>query len=152
MKYILLLILFIAPMLAMAQNPCYVKFTYDDSGNRIKREFVCEPVDTIINNGPSGGGGGSSRPIMEPEEENALLAFDFIVSPNPGSGLFTLEIVGLEEVEGTIEVFNSMYGLLLQRPLQRFYEKIDLRSYASGVYYFRLRTAKGVLTKKVIRR
>ena len=31
---------------AKCQIQCFIKYTYDSSGNRIKREYVCEHDDT----------------------------------------------------------------------------------------------------------
>jgi Secretion system C-terminal sorting domain len=46
MKHItLIFVLVFGFNLMQAQTPCYIKYTYDDAGNRIKREFVCQPYE-----------------------------------------------------------------------------------------------------------
>ncbi|MCF8328557.1 MAG: T9SS type A sorting domain-containing protein, partial [Bacteroidales bacterium] len=55
--------------------------------------------------------------------------------PNPGEDYFNLDMpIG----KGTLQVFNQNGQLLFKQPLTKGRNKIDMKPYASGIYYLRL--------------
>lgn len=82
------------------------------------------------------------------EEED----FSFEIYPNPGDGLFTLEIPQQLTANGTVEVYNSTGQLVLVQE-NRYQNRltIDLGQFPKGIYSLRMRTAENsVIFGKII--
>ncbi len=143
-KLIVTIALIAIAKFATAQNPCYIKYTYDASGNRIKREFICAPLDSVI-------GGTTTDPDCCPGSKlagNNKAPFDFNVYPNPTTGIFNLSIDG-SVYDAIITIHNSV-GVLLQKfSTNDAFLELTLREYASGVYYISVQTNTMKITKKV---
>ena len=76
----------------------------------------------------------------------ASLAADFHISPNPGKGLFTLAFASTEDPATQLVVSDLQGRQLSTLALSgQSSEKLDLQFLPNGVYWLRLRTAKGKL-------
>lgn len=76
----------------------------------------------------------------------ASLAADFHISPNPGKGLFTLDFASTEDPATQLVVSDLQGRQLSTLALSgQSSEKLDLQFLPNGVYWLRLRTAKGKL-------
>jgi Secretion system C-terminal sorting domain len=133
-----------------AQTPCYVKYHYDASGNRIKREFICAPYDDPPNL-PDGSltGNGSQRKasvqLATPESDN----FDFVAMPNPAVDFLNMEVP--EQVQASIQsvIITDVTGSIVFKEYH-FTSRVELTALAAGVYYITLRTVNHMATKKVV--
>jgi len=75
-------------------------------------------------------------------------AAQIILYPNPVSNILNIRA---EESVDAYEVYN-IYGKLLQHANSAGQKiQIDLGTYATGVYFIKLKTASGVATKKVVK-
>jgi hypothetical protein len=69
------------------------------------------------------------------------------VYPNPSSGIFTVELKN-SVAKGDIEVYNVMGEKVYQSAFSSS-GKIDLSSQSKGIYFIQLRTAQGIVVKKI---
>jgi len=159
-KYIVILSTILLPFFVEAQNVCYIKYTYDASGNRVQREFFCGAPDTTsggtAGNGTTGGGGGTSSKrlptiIQNPKGED-LGNYDFLVSPNPSNGKYKISLLNKELIGKTLEILNSGGIRILNQKLDNSQIWIDITQHANGVYYFYIRDEEHSKTKMVIKR
>lgn len=75
---------------------------------------------------------------------------DFQIFPNPGSGKFTLKLKGDQSVFH-VEIIN-VAGLVIKEFNSNYNSPliIDLSEQKKGIYFLRLRTENGLITKKII--
>lgn len=72
------------------------------------------------------------------------------ISPNPSSGIFNIQCKELH-IEG-IEVFNLLGDLVFNmEKINSVESKIDLSSYANGLYTVRINTKEGIIQQKLIK-
>jgi len=74
----------------------------------------------------------------------------FVLSPNPGNGLFTLRM--LEPAE-SFEVFNIQGMTIMQEPVPNGLDIkiIDLSGYQNGIYFLRVNNARKTYVSKIIK-
>jgi hypothetical protein len=79
---------------------------------------------------------------------------DLDIYPNPNNGTFTVQLSAAEPHESNIELIN-MQGkvvykdrIMLLKGLNS--EKIQLEQFANELYYLRVVSEKGIVTKKVL--
>jgi hypothetical protein len=89
--------------------------------------------------------------LLTPELAN----MDMRIFPNPSKGLFQIDIIGMENADYDLEIYNAVgskvYGKQISysgNDLQSY--KIDLRSYAKGVYIVRLHSKGQIKVKRII--
>lgn len=70
-------------------------------------------------------------------------AKSFKVYPNPSSGIFNINGDGILEME----VRNIVGGLIIQNGLN----SVDLSKYPNGIYLVKLKTEKGIVSKKIVK-
>jgi hypothetical protein len=78
---------------------------------------------------------------------------DFKVTPNPGSGLFKLNLDFVSSQNVNIKV-TDINGRLVQEINDNILSKqltLDLRNNASGVYLLSISTSEGVLVRKLVK-
>jgi len=154
-KYLTILTILLFPLFMEAQNVCYIKFTYDASGNRIQREFYCGKPDVDDGSEPDPGGGGHARPakIAPSDATNfKVTEFDFAVSPNPSNGKYKVSLLHENLIGSTLDILDSKGHSIHSMKLDAKEFWIDITRYANGAYYFYLRDEKQSKTKKVIKR
>ena len=104
MKRLLFIILMLGCMVsAYTQNK--IKYTYDESGNRIKKEIVLSSTRSLLS---------------EDDEQEAyteeIQSHQITIYPNPTKGLLNVKIAGLDKINGQISIYN-MGGKLCIRLL-----------------------------------
>ena len=75
------------------------------------------------------------------------------IYPNPGSGLFTVDMVLPETQDITLTVFNSHGKLMMQRTEKEISDKkilLDLQGMSAGLYFVNISTNEGNKTQKII--
>jgi hypothetical protein len=123
----------------LAQDPCFIKYTYDASGNRINRSFVCEPYE-IIPPLPN-------RPATTMESK-AQSADDFIVTPNPSQGDFKLTLINIRTTT-KLTIYNHLGQIIKICNNVQHEDHIDLSKQSPGVYYFVLDYNRKKVTRKL---
>lgn len=71
------------------------------------------------------------------------------VRPNPSKGIFMLDVKNANTQSAQVEVYSMMGERVYAAPLHESMQ-IDLSAQAEGVYFVQVRTAAGLLTKKII--
>lgn len=85
-------------------------------------------------------------------EENKSIS-EINIFPNPNSGLFTLDIVGLHGAT-SINVYSSVGELIHSNQLDLqgvFAQEINLNGHADGIYFIKITNDKETIIKKVIK-
>lgn len=83
--------------------------------------------------------------------------FSPVVYPNPGFGIFNVDIYSEENSTGSMDVFNSIGQLILEQPVSvvagHNLSAIDLSGFDEGIYTLRLSIGKTgeIFTKKLVK-
>jgi hypothetical protein len=76
------------------------------------------------------------------------------IFPNPTSGLLNIEFDNVDNKFSSISVLNvlgdKIYNDNLENETIRYSSQIDVSSYSNGIYFVRLTTKDGFVTKKII--
>lgn len=76
-----------------------------------------------------------------------------LISPNPSTGKFTLQIPQEEESENpnyTIEIYNILGEKILQSEIQNSKSLIDLSSHPKGIYFLKIQSGENIYTEKIV--
>ncbi len=125
--------------------PCYIKYTYDASGNRINRKFICAPVDDPCTNCPL-----PQIAVQNAESQSSTDMIDYKVYPNPGSGLFFIQFQNIK-TEAGMYVYNSLGQIIYAKVAIEDNDSVDLSKQPSGLYYFVLKTNGKLINKSVVK-
>lgn len=105
---------------------------------------------------PHAGMGMKGKIIVNPSSlsiEKTEARTTFSVSPNPSSGLFTIQLSSNAAViSGQAEVFNLLGERVLQLELNGTQTNVDLSSFDRGIYFVKLKMGEAVLTQKLVLR
>jgi len=85
--------------------------------------------------------------------DNSDLMSSMNVYPNPTNGKFTVNISNVEATDMTLELVNISGQVVYRNEVKAAYtynEDIDATTFAKGVYYLKVNTAKGVKVEKVV--
>lgn len=135
---ILLLIFLIMPLYMIGQNK--IKYSYDDAGNRIKREIVLSSLKSAM----------SSDQITSFIEEVADQKI--IIYPNPTRGQLTIEIIDSENsVTGNLTVFNLRGQIIAKEQMSSNRTSIDISSEPKGTYILHINIKEETTTWKIIK-
>jgi Secretion system C-terminal sorting domain len=143
-------ILLIFSNTANAQTPCLIKYTYDDSGNRIKREFVCGQADTIIYTPGCTSCPRLAAPSTTQNNNTSATLFDVLIAPNPGTGIFKINVLS-ESKLFILFITNSNGQSIVQTNFQTNFYNVDLSNYPMGIYYFTVSDGVHKLVQKVVK-
>lgn len=112
-----------------------VSYSYDQAGNRIKREIVL------------------SQFRMSPSESYTDMLSDKEVRiyPNPTKGILKVEIDDYEETAGYSLYLYSTSGKLLLSPEVSSCTYLDLSGYANGIYILTLELDGSAKTWKIVK-
>ena len=80
-------------------------------------------------------------------EETSLSAGSIIVSPNPSTGIFTLE--SATKIL-SVEITNALGVFVLSQQINSDKATIDLSNQANGIYFITVQTNEGAVKKKVV--
>jgi len=73
---------------------------------------------------------------------------DFLLYPNPTSGIITLQLS--KATQGELTIYNSIGSVIYQEFIKNETAKIDLGGQNSGIYFITFETNKGITTKKAV--
>jgi hypothetical protein len=108
---------------------------------------------TVVLVVPSGCSSAPSTPVVVTGAAVASLnGVSLRVYPNPTvDGQLTLELSGVKAKASQLTVLNTLGQVVYAGTVAAGTAALDLRSFASGVYTFRVQTSEGVLTQRVVR-
>ncbi|WP_044269397.1 T9SS type A sorting domain-containing protein [Bacteroides timonensis] len=121
-----------------AQNK--IKYTYDNAGNRIKKEIVLS----------------STRSILSEEDEQApyieeMLNHEIKIYPNPTKGILNIKIAGQNKVNGQISIYNIVGKLIEKTELSDSNQTFDLSAQPNGIYIMQIKIEDKVSSWKIIK-
>ena len=135
-----------------AQDVSFI-YSYDASGNRVKRAFTLEEVE---------GFSSILEPLMlevqaeqeeqQPQDSLAVDAFKVQIYPNPSNGYYTVELPELKDGErGYIQVY-SMRGQVMQehRAVHRI-QSVNITGAFPGYYFIRVVIGDKLVQKTLIK-
>lgn len=138
------IIAFLAILITLVQSKIYsqtIHYTYDDSGNRIKREIIL-----------------MSRNIQErtASENNSvtdkLSDKSIRIYPNPTKGLLKIEILNFEDIDkGNIYIFDLSGHQIFHTKINTSCSEIDLSSKSNGIYILQIQLNQENTTWKIIK-
>nr|WP_297169063.1 T9SS type A sorting domain-containing protein [uncultured Dysgonomonas sp.] len=135
---ILLLIFLTMPLYMIGQNK--IKYSYDDAGNRIKREIVLSSLKSAI----------SSDQITSFIEEVADQKI--IIYPNPTKGQLTIEITDPENtVTGNLTIFNLRGQVIAKEQISSTRTSIDISTEPRGAYILHININEETSAWKIIK-
>ena len=136
-----ILLLITISSVAKAQN---VGYTYDDAGNRIKREIVINrqqapQIDAGTN---------------EEETFSDMLAQKHIkIYPNPTSGLLKVDVLDLtSDDQCLLQLFASSGQQLISKQTTSKTTSLDISSRPNGIYFLRISIGDDETTWKIIKK
>lgn len=139
-KYIIFLLM--ASIAAGAYAQPKIKFTYDDAGNRTRREITL---------GKSNEATLDTAAALEPLTD-WLDKMKITIYPNPTQGRLTIDIAHITpDAVGEITI-QTLEGKRLQQPeLIKATNDLDLSAYPPGIYILRIRSAEKVCEWKIVK-
>lgn len=138
-------------------SPVKLVFAYDNSGNRISRnytitlksgKFIHEPdsLNTLAEYNSQ-----DSKPDNESQEYSDLDQ-KIKIFPNPTKGILKIEISGFDPSQQVeILVYNSTGSLIFQKVPAAFTELIDFSMRPNGIYIMRIKIGDKISEWKIIR-
>ncbi|MCE3227687.1 MAG: heme utilization protein [Bacteroidetes bacterium] len=116
--------------------PAFADVTNISFSSLSTRVFVGTPHNSLYSNGTA------EFPVGI--KENVLNENAFVVYPNPSKGIFTIAVKGNDVVK-EVEIYNSV------GQLQHVSVSPDITfNGASGIYFAKIKTDKGIVTKKLV--
>ncbi len=138
-------------------SPVKLVFTYDNSGNRISRnytitlksgKFINEPdsLNTLAEKNSQ-----DTKSDIESQEYSDLDQ-KIKIYPNPTKGILKNEIIGFDPSQQVeILVYNSTGSLIFQKVPAAFTELIDFSMRPNGIYIMRIKIGDKISEWKIIR-
>ncbi|MDR2037145.1 MAG: T9SS type A sorting domain-containing protein [Bacteroidales bacterium] len=113
-----------------------IKYTYDNAGNRIKRELVLVPVimrSSLIEDNKK------DAAVEETDLADAFPEMEVKLYPNPSQGIFWVEISGADIPAGAqIEIFSNTGALIKKMTGISPTQTIDISKQPRGIYFMRI--------------
>ena len=81
-------------------------------------------------------------------------SINMLLYPNPTRGLLNIEFDNIDNKISSVSVVNvlgdKIYNDNLDNKTSKYSSQIDLSKYSNGIYFIRLKTKDGFVTKKLI--
>lgn len=135
-KTILTTILLGLSCLSMAQTES-IQYTYDNAGNRIKRERVL-----IINPVPMR----KAAPEVQKMDEKVVLVY-----PNPTRGEFKIEMELAEKDEVSAVLFDNQGKMLKSIDIKHSTTEVSIHNMPEGIYFLKVLYNDEVYEWKIIK-
>jgi len=85
------------------------------------------------------------------ETDNSEIGNDITIYPNPSNGIFQLTIDNVQFPKAEIEVYNMLGELVYFSELRTPNSRLDLSSLPSGIYFVRITTKDGIVSRKIVK-
>lgn len=124
-KFILLVVLSLGGLSAFAQTQ--YEFTYDDSGNRIRREIIVLQAKSASL---------LSENLLNEEDEITSLfgEGEVVIYPNPTKGILRIDLPSLTANGVTLRLFDNQGRMLQSKQAVEMGNELELSHYSSGLY------------------
>ena len=132
------------------------KYSYDETGNRIKRELV-----TTMSLMPTTTDSIEVELLFEPytasllpnnNDVNGQDAFKVQVYPNPSNGIYTIELLDLQVNEkGMLQVYSLMGQLVQEYRSLHTIQSINISGVVPGYYLLRVVLGDKIVQKTLIK-
>jgi YD repeat-containing protein len=143
-KNIIFVVLLLTSTLAVAQTT--IRFSYDDAGNRTKREILLKK---------SLEANSDSASISEADTElvtDWLDKMKITIYPNPTRGELTIDIANIpQDADGEITIHNTEGKRLHQLKQLNSTNVLDLSAYSTGIYVVRITTGQKSCERKIVK-
>lgn len=128
-------------------NTCGILYTYDNAGNRTKREYFCNNSGRMANEPPMAVIKDTAATAAQPETSFQVVD---ALYPNPTTGIFYIRF-GKALENAIIHIIDNNGKVIQQTKASGTQVTFDLSSMASGVYFVRINDGGNVILKKVIK-
>ena len=137
-KKLTMLLIWVMTYAASAQR---VKYSYDNAGNRIKREIVMKAKS-------------SYKETSRTECFSEMLSDkDIRIYPNPTKGRLKIEIAGYENSDRCVlRIFNTSGQQILSTHASSPWTELDISSRANGIYILYISLNNKETTWKIIKK
>ncbi len=137
-KKITMLLICVMPYMASAQS---VRYSYDNAGNRIKREIVMKVRSSYEE-------AATTECFSEMLSEK-----DIRIYPNPTEGRLKIEIAGYENSDRCIfRIFNTSGQQILSTHATSPWTELDISSRKNGIYILYISLNNKETTWKIIKK
>ena len=119
-----------------------IEYGYDACGNRVTRQIVLEKTNKSL----------SVANVQEDFSEEQLGEVQVRIYPNPTHGHLKVVLQGVDELQGTIEVYDTQGKRIAYLTNAEHENDIDLSPQPNGIYLMRLSIGNEVSTWKIIKR
>jgi len=119
-----------------------IEYGYDACGNRVTRQIVLEKTNKSL----------SVASVQEDFSEEQLGEVQVRIYPNPTHGHLKVVLQGVDEVQGTIEVYDTQGKRIVRLPNAEHENDIDLSPQPNGIYLMRLTINGEVSTWKILKK
>ena len=119
-KTLVMLLITAVPLIAFSQSKLH--YSYDNAGNRVKREIVVKTK--------------SLPDSSDPEYYSEMLSDkDIRIYPNPTEGHLKIEVAGWDNTDQCLfRLYNSVGQLVLSTRAGSSYTELDISSRSNGLY------------------
>lgn len=119
-KMLVMLLIAAVPLIAFSQSKLH--YSYDNAGNRVKREIVMKTRSVSDNS--------------DPEYYSEMLSDkDIRIYPNPTEGHLKIEIAGWDSADqGSLQLYNAVGQLILNQRISSSFTEFDISSRTNGLY------------------
>ncbi len=143
MKHLFNLILLLTTLYcgeAVAQK---ITYTYDNAGNRIKREIIISPKGISRSE--------DKEPAIQPVSD-MLADKDIKIHPNPTTGMLKVEITNYESNDlGNIYVYSINGHVITHSKISSHVTDIDISNSPNGIYLLNIQLNGNSTTWRVIK-
>ena len=88
---------------------------------------------------------------MEREKKEEENGFEINICPSHSNGIFQLTIDNVQFPKAEIEVYNMLGELVYFSELRTPNSRLDLSSLPSGIYFVRITTKDGIVSRKIVK-
>lgn len=119
-KTLVMLLIAAVPLIAFSQSKLH--YSYDNAGNRVKREIVVKTK--------------SLPDSSDPEYYSDMLSDkDIRIYPNPTDGHLKIEVAGWDNSDqGSLQLYNAVGQLILNQRMGSSFTELDISSRPNGLY------------------
>lgn len=135
----------------------HIIFSYDDAGNRIKRQYVLDDLSAIARHSE-----GVPDEVFETKKSNTRKSnpneikpdssISVMISPNPATEFINVNIDRKIDVKSIITVFDVSGKLISSVENTSGIENIDLQPLNVGIYYVRVINGEKQVLYKLIKK
>lgn len=137
-KTLVMLLIAAVPLIAFSQSKLH--YSYDNAGNRVKREIVVRTK--------------SLPDSSDPEYYSEMLSDkDIRIYPNPTEGHLKVEIAGWDNSDqGSLQLYNAAGQLILNQRVGSSFTELDISSRGNGLYILHITLNSKETSWKIIKK